>query len=76
MIVAADRSSERLQTHERPTLQQMSSGGEGWECPRCGCHDWRVVDSRFTDGARRRIRACRHCHQVLRTVEQVADEAE
>ena len=67
-------SNGRQHPHERPTFRQLSgSDGDGWECPRCGCHDWRVVDSRQLGVVRRRVRACRHCHQVIRTVETLDD---
>ena len=57
-----------------PTLAELkaqSTGGDGWACPRCGCHDWRVEDSYWvpTAGERRRRRFCRHCKQVLHTRE-------
>jgi hypothetical protein len=60
----------------RPTLGELaaqSSGGEGWECPRCGCCDWRVDDSYYvaSAGERRRRRFCRHCKQVIYTAEVV-----
>lgn len=63
--------NERIPPHQRPTIAQMRAGsnGEGWECARCGCCDWRVVDSRQYGEIRRRVRACRHCHHVIRTTE-------
>lgn len=59
---------------ERPTLGELAAqggSGDGWECPRCGCCDWRVEDSYFVRGRqeRRRRRFCRHCKQVLHTRE-------
>lgn len=63
-------SSERIPPNKRPTFAQLrASSGEGWECSRCGCCDWRVVDSRQYGPVRRRVRACRHCHHVIRTSE-------
>ena len=58
----------------RPTLGELAAqatGGDGWECPRCGCRDWRVEDSYFVAGRqeRRRRRFCRNCKQVLHTRE-------
>lgn len=38
-----------------------ASGGDPWACPRCGCKDTRVIDSRFNGVERRRMRVCRHC---------------
>lgn len=65
-----------LLPQDRPTFRQLAgSDGDGWECPRCGCHDWRVVDSRQFGTERRRVRACRHCHQSIRTVEILASDA-
>ena len=64
-------NNERIPPSQRPTIAQMraQSNGEGWECARCGCCDWRVVDSRQYGTVRRRVRACRHCHHVIRTTE-------
>lgn len=58
----------------RPTLGELAAqatGGDGWDCPRCGCRDWRVEDSYFVAGRqeRRRRRFCRNCKQVLHTRE-------
>lgn len=59
----------------RKSLQQLANdavqadGLDPWACPRCGCKDWRVVDSRLVGGARKRQRACRHCHTNLPTLE-------
>ena len=66
--------TERIPPHQRPTIAQMRAGsnGEGWECARCGCCDWRVVDSRQYGEIRRRVRACRHCHHVIRTTHSSA----
>lgn len=57
----------------RPTLQQMATGTDGWLCPRCGCQDWRVVDSRWSDAGRRRQRVCRHCKHVFHSLEVPVD---
>lgn len=61
--------------HERPTFRDLLArdDGDGWECPRCGCRDWRVVDSRQFGDVRKRVRACRHCHQTIRTNEVIAE---
>lgn len=63
--------------HERPTFRQMLARDtdDGWECPRCGCRDWRVVDSRQFGDVRKRLRACRHCHQTIKTSEVMDAEA-
>jgi hypothetical protein len=68
----ADKVVARLaEIASRPTLSQLAlaPGVDGWKCPRCGCEDWRVVDSRFTGDARRRVRVCRHCKQQIQTSE-------
>jgi hypothetical protein len=68
----AERVARKLaEIQSRPTLSQMAlaAGVDGWKCPRCGCEDWRVVDSRFTGDGRRRTRVCRHCKQQIQTVE-------
>lgn len=63
--------------HERPTFRQMLARDtdDGWECPRCGCRDWRVVDSRQFGDVRKRLRACRHCHQTIKTSEVLDAES-
>jgi hypothetical protein len=65
---------------KRPSLSQLrtqSAAGEGsdaWSCPRCGCRDWRVINSHLRGGERRRQRACRHCGEPLRTLEVPAPD--
>ena len=44
-------------------------------CPRCGCVDNLVVDSRPTPAGRRRRRRCPHCNVSWSTVEVSADLA-
>jgi hypothetical protein len=59
----------------RKSLRQLADeaaiadGINPWACPRCGCTDWRTVDTRFRDGCVRRKRACRHCKTPLPTQE-------
>lgn len=37
-------------------------GGDPWICPKCGCRDWRVLDTRECSGGNvGRTRYCRHC---------------
>jgi hypothetical protein len=71
--------SERNQQppYERPSLSQLAAQGtgEGWECPRCGCCDWRVIESRQYGDIRKRIRACRHCGKRLNTIEVIAEKS-
>ncbi len=52
----------------RPTLAELAqeSQGDSLRCPRCGCRDWRVVDSRQgVDSLQVRKRACRHCNFLM-----------
>lgn len=59
----------------RKSLRQLADeaaeadGANPWACPRCGCTDWRVVDSRLIGTTRRRQRACRNCHTAIPTLE-------
>ena len=59
--------------HERPTARQLaaqSAGGNPWACPRCGCAGpHKVLNSYEVGGERKRRRVCRHCNQLIRTVE-------
>jgi transcriptional regulator NrdR family protein len=55
-------------TQPRYTLRELAAaanaaGPDPWACRRCGCKDWRVVDSRMATGERKRKRVCRHCGQ-------------
>jgi len=70
----SDRNQQPPQ--ERPSLSQLAAQGtgEGWECPRCGCCDWRVIESRQYGDIRKRIRMCRHCGKRLNTVETLAEK--
>lgn len=57
---------------EQPkTLAEMAAAarGSGWECPRCGCRAWRVVNSYMINGRRRRQRECLNCHSPIQTYE-------
>jgi hypothetical protein len=57
---------------KRPSASELaaqSNGADPWACPRCGCADWRVVNTYLIDGKRRRQRACRNCHTPLITYE-------
>lgn len=60
---------------DRQSLSQLaaesiqSEGADPWACPKCGCCDWRVVNTYLRDGKRRRQRACRHCHTPMITLE-------
>jgi transcription elongation factor Elf1 len=49
---------------ERKTAAQMlrdSRGGQ-FECPHCGCRDFRIVQTWWTkDGEKHRAYKCRHC---------------
>ena len=55
----------------RKTLAQMKAEAtdDPWKCPKCGCKDWRVLDSYETGGKRRRVRCCRNCRKVIETFE-------
>jgi transcription elongation factor Elf1 len=73
-VVIAERIAQRLhELQQRPTLQQLQAIAGEWACPRCGCEDWRVVDSRMVDNGRKRIRACRNCSQRLQTIEIISE---
>lgn len=58
---------------QRKTLEQMAAEARSnpWACPRCGCMDWRTVDSYFcvTTSMRHRRQRCRHCSYTRMTWE-------
>ncbi len=50
-------------------MAAMSASTDGWQCPQCGCKDWRVVNSHERNGVRKRQRVCRNCEYDLPTIE-------
>ena len=57
-------------SRRRPSLGELQSRTNGWDCPRCGCRDWRVINSYLcADGTRHRRQFCRHCYFSRITVE-------
>lgn len=72
-------NEERPDMTARPTLAELAQAARsasGWDCPRCGCSDWRVVNSYYvpSSGSRNRTRYCRHCKHVIHTVETTVEE--
>lgn len=60
--------------NERPSARDIAkatTGGNPWDCPRCGCKGpHRVVNSYEAGGERKRRRVCRNCKQgLIRTAE-------
>ena len=54
---------------ERKSLQQLA-GADPWVCPKCGCRDFRTINSYLCkDGTRHRRQYCRHCKYVRMTYE-------
>lgn len=39
------------------------------KCPECGSGNWRVIDTRVTQGGRRRRKACNDCGARWTTIE-------
>jgi transcriptional regulator NrdR family protein len=64
---------ERLTARQ---LQAQTNGTDPWACPKCGCKATEVIDSRRRDGdpARRRLRACLHCHHPRETEEHIVPQ--
>jgi hypothetical protein len=49
-----------------------SQGGDGGlRCPKCGCRDFRVVETRASGDRINRRRACRHCGHRVTTSERI-----
>jgi len=72
-------NDERPDMTARPTLAELAQSARsasGWDCPRCGCSDWRVVNSYYvpSSGSRNRTRYCRNCKHVIHTVETTVEE--
>ena len=54
---------------KRKVWPSPSSGSRGVVCPRCGCADLRVRNTRHSRGRIVRYRECRHCGRRLTTYE-------
>jgi hypothetical protein len=65
---------------KRWTLRELAAlarGTDGWTCRTCGCRDWRIVNSHHRSNGRVRQRVCRHCGEVIATLEiPITDEEE
>lgn len=54
------------------TMPGVKTDGSGLICKECGCRDFRVVNSYlFQDDSKLRRRQCRHCGNIVKTVETV-----
>lgn len=62
-----ERSMKPLRQYLREAAEV--EGADPWACPRCGCRDWRVVNSHEYGGPRKRQRQCRNCEYDLPTLE-------
>lgn len=65
-----------MQPDQRSTLATLFAGSvDPWTCPRCGCRDWRTINTYFAklDQSKHRRIACRNCHHVRMTHERPAD---
>lgn len=59
----------------RPSLSDLreeTDDSSGLECPKCGCHNFKVSYTRPKQGAIVRRRICRHCGGTLITWERPA----
>ncbi len=74
MIAMQPPPEKRLSLAQMAAQTVNNEGGDAWACPRCGCRDWRVVNSHLRGGERRRQRQCRHCGEPLRTLEVPAPD--
>ena len=56
---------------KRPTLGELASkSNDPWTCPKCGCRDWRTINSYLCkDGTRHRRKYCRNCYHIRTTYE-------
>lgn len=65
---------------KRKTLQELAaqSRANAWACPRCGCLDWRTINSYFapSDGTRHRRQRCRNCNYTRMTWESTTPPTE
>lgn len=54
-----------------PTLAELAAlTADPWDCPRCGCQDWRTVNTYpCQDGTIHRRQRCRHCGHIRITYE-------
>jgi len=55
-------------------IVEKKSEKRGLECPRCGCHHFRVLYTRRAWGGRiLRRRECRHCGRRVTTYEKATE---
>ena len=74
MSDAIPEPKDRLSAAE---IKARSLGKSANACPRCGCMDWRTVNSYVrADGTRRRQQYCRHCKKTRETIETPTTEGE
>lgn len=59
-----------MEPKDRPTPAELGDKAIGLECQYCGCHDFRVVQTRPRPGFIRRERVCRHCGKKKYTKEK------
>ena len=65
----------RVPPEDRPSARELAaqSSGGSVECPKCGCRDWRTVDSRPGDNVFQvRRKRCRNCGYTINRTEEVA----
>jgi len=62
MVSATLGAMERLPTLAELAAQAAKAPDGGWSCPKCGCRDWRVANTRESaNGNLSRTRICRNC---------------
>ncbi|HOI56476.1 MAG TPA: hypothetical protein PLP01_14605 [Phycisphaerae bacterium] len=70
----------RREEDEGQSLEELAASAtearaaamEGLECPRCGCRDFRVIETERLYHCIRRRRVCRRCGWRTTTVEKMA----
>ena len=69
--MAKDEGAGERKRYSEPITPGQAPDARGLTCPRCGCHHFRVVETRRVEGGRiRRRRECRHCGWRVSTVER------
>ncbi|HUP81412.1 MAG TPA: hypothetical protein VM260_22870 [Pirellula sp.] len=60
---------------KRKSLQEMRAdtmaGQSAWSCPQCHSNSWRVTNTWYSHGNKKRLRKCRNCGTPVNSCEVI-----